>query len=1533
MNVMFNILYNNKNMSSTKKFFMKCFTWEIDMSNSDTRFFVSGKTLKNESVTVRIDGFCPVSYLQLPNLKDKRWTEQDAKTIFNYFKVKCRDNAPIDYKLFYNKRSLYCLEEGVYIQLVFKCNYHAFTLQKKCLLPHNIRGVYNFNSGQLKVHEQNIDSIIKFPALRNIQISGWIEIEPYIPDDSESIFSDSDINAYCRWNKVKPVNMKKVIETKYRVFSYDIETYSQNHNSKLPDANVHANVIFQIGGTLDDGSGTDKKYLLSLYDCPDITGVTVLNYENEKNLIKGFIDLCVEIKPDFYIGYNILKFDWEYIIKRAKMHGIELYLSKLSGIHSLKCVEGEISWSSSAYKTQKFKYLKVPGKLNIDLLPEIQRNYKFDKYSLDFVSEKLLGENKDDMPYLFMFRLVQICLLMKKYRKKKELSKDDISHIKIFLNENIHSEERVDYEGKPTIMKNFLNKVLNAENSKDMQESLSWGIYKIGKYCVQDTKLPLRLLNELHIFSALEQMSNTTGIPISYLQTRGQQIKLLSQVYRITVAKDIIIPYKQYIKQVITKFKGAKVFTAVPGDYDNVACLDFSSLYPSIIIAYNICWTTYVTNTDVEDDLCHVLEFEEHYLCEHDQDVISGKKKCQVGKTKKTKQKDGTIIEEKIETICRKNRYRFLKAVKQEDGTYKNEGVLPMLLKNLLATRKIAKKEMTRNEIALKLNAGVATNQDIKYYKDMGWPNVEKNSLTEEEVKLMTIDKVTKNAEQLALKVASNSGYGGLGTKTGFMPFLEGAATVTAMGRRLIQQTADFIKKGYEASELIYGDSVTGDTPLICKRGNKDFDFETIEELCSENVWKKYHGTKEMCVPENTYVWTDEGFAKIKKLIRHKTKKEILRVTTHKGCVDVTSDHSLLNENKHKVRPRDLKIGDTLLHHSLPSYKNKCDISSEDAYLYGLFYAHGSLSKGWSISHKNFDIILEINQLLEKKGIKNIVISDSSLNYNYKIFVHGESEEIKSFISFYKKNFLYREKIRIPLCILKANDVAKKQFLNGIGYLAKSINKYNSACLYYLYSSLSENVGVNSNGDICTLYNIVEHRKITYINNLGKNEDYVYDIETSNGHFSGGIGEIVLHNTDSVMISFNEDTLEKNFRMAEKASEEVTKILPHPLFLEFENMYGRFFLLSKKRYVSSRVNEEGKIMGITEKGVVLARRDNTHYLREVYREIITMIRERRTEKDIMNFIYDATYNLFTQNISPKKLVIFKSVQDVNDYTKDSTISHVMLAKKMIERGDDVPANTRLEYVFLDTGDPELEKLQGNKAEDYYYYRDNKLKLKLRLDPIYYLKCQLKKPISEVLKVKYPGEEIEYIEPEQYIFGYIVYLSQNIQKKIYECKTRWQKIMSLKEECEIKVFEIKDKENYEIVLKLCNEWIKNEEQNEKENIYKKIFGNVSELSNVDIKVINRLKGKQKLIYILNNSISTPSKKLLEHCNRLLSIYIIINIRKTYGIKAKRWHKPRKNTEQKIIRNENLMDELVISHQNYREVVLHLNRLFSPLIFEE
>lgn len=92
----------------------------------------------------------------------------------------------------------------------------------------------------------------------------------------------------------------------------------------------------------------------------------------------------------------------------------------------------------------------------------------------------------------------------------------------------------------------FCSKVLIICNSNtlvctaELQAGNSQSRRRLAVYCLKDAYLPLRLLDKLMCVINYMEMARVTGVPLSYLQTRGQQIKVISQLLRRVISTRVI---------------------------------------------------------------------------------------------------------------------------------------------------------------------------------------------------------------------------------------------------------------------------------------------------------------------------------------------------------------------------------------------------------------------------------------------------------------------------------------------------------------------------------------------------------------------------------------------------------------------------------------------------------------------------------------------------------------------------------------------------------------------------------------------------------------------------------------------------------------------------------------------------------------------------------------------------------------------------------------------------------------------------------
>ena len=175
----------------------------------------------------------------------------------------------------------------------------------------------------------------------------------------------------------------------------------------------------------------------------------------------------------------------------------------------------------------------MPGRFIFDLFHEVKKGYKLDSYKLNEVSKLYLGDQKIDMSPKEMFA---------RYK-----------------------------DGDP----------------KKLGE--------VAEYCIKDTLLPHRLVKKLCTLLNLLEMAKATWVPLCFLVERGQQIKVFSQLTKKARELGYMVPTIKYGSLPEEPYEGATVLDAQKGAYYTpITALDFEALYPSIMTAHNLCYSTLV---------------------------------------------------------------------------------------------------------------------------------------------------------------------------------------------------------------------------------------------------------------------------------------------------------------------------------------------------------------------------------------------------------------------------------------------------------------------------------------------------------------------------------------------------------------------------------------------------------------------------------------------------------------------------------------------------------------------------------------------------------------------------------------------------------------------------------------------------------------------------------------------------------------------------------------------------------------------------
>ena len=1106
-------------------------------------------------------------------------------------------------------------------------------------------------------------------------------------------------------------------------------------------------------------------------------------YDNERDVLLAWTNLIQREDPDIIIGYNIFGFDYPFMFDRACENYCEdefMNLSRKKETYDedddIKLAQTKIVLASGAYD---LKYPLMQGRLQIDVFTYMRKEFILPSYKLDYVSSYLISdkvvsfENKDQ---------TNSCEIATK--NIKGITLNCFVHFEI----NNHSSESYNNGEKFKVIgltKNgFTIKGVLSENLKE--ENIQWGLAKddvtpqdifrmtnegpdekgvIAKYCIQDCNLVHQIFQKVDIMTTYIEMSKICSVPISFLMLRGQGIKLTSYIAKKCREKDTLMPLIS-VGNASDLYEGAIVLEPKTGLYlDNpVACVDYSSLYPSSIISENISHDSKVWTKEYELDgniavdnkgnkrICGIVDKHGNFKY----DNLPGYKYVDIKYDTFSFKRLGGTSSKLTKVLTGYKICRYAQFPNNE------RAILPSILQELLHARKTTKKQMAKES-------------------DPFMKNI--------------YDK-----RQASIKVTANSLYGQCGAKTSTFYEMDIAASTTATGRKLLIYAKDMIEKVYNNididtrygsmkvnAEYIYGDSVANYTPVYIKYKNK-IDILQIDEIGNkygDNNWKQCiePGKQEKeyidLSDKMIFTWTDTSWTRLNTIIRHKLceTKKMMRVLTHTGCVDVTDDHSLITSDNVEISPKECKIGTSLLHspcimdedyYSEQDATTTTTINENMARIYGFFFGDGSCGSyhcesgkkcSWALNNSSLELLNKYKVLCEKEypqfewKIYNTM--KSSGVYKLSFVSNNNYGKNVDFINNYHSLMYFQKCKVIPDAVLNGGIEIREAFLEGLydadGDKSDTVNridqKHQLSCaqIAYLIQSLGYNVSLNSRDDKPNIYRINytmnkqrrDPLKIKKISVVSDYQDYVYDLTTENHHFAAGIGNMIVHNTDSVFFTFNlkdsktkkdvrgKKALEVTIDLAKDAGELATGHLKDPHDLEYEKTFMPFCLISKKRYVGLLYEEDPNKCKRKSMGIVLKRRDNAPIVKDVYGGIIDILmKEQNIEKSI-DFLDNMLQKIVNEEIDMEKLVISKSLRSF--YKCPQQIAHKVLADRIgvREPGNKPRAGDRIPYVYIYSKNK--KELQGNKIE----HPDYIIQQKLKIDYGFYITNQIMKPVAQI----------------------------------------------------------------------------------------------------------------------------------------------------------------------------------------------------------
>lgn len=668
-----------------------------DNDNDKSKYVIHmfGVTEEGYSICIHIKDFNPYYFVKIPLHLQKKWGAMETEEIKRVLKQKMwkLKDSLISVTLIESKDiSEFTNETNFKFLKIVTTSFKALKKTKYIFQPYNknngvyVQNIDNKKELKFEIFEFNIDPFIRFCHDKDIKLSGWVNVNNYINED----LSRCQIDISCKSKDICNYECKKI--SKIVIGSWDIETLSyrakQTQKNIFPDPNQDNDMITQIGTTFER-FGTKERIehcctIKSPLDNNEILvdNVIVEKFENEKDLILGWVELIEKTDTDMLIGYNTNGFDWMYLYTRTKKLNIDDTV--LSNISRLINKEGKYEitqLNTNAAGENIFKYIKAPGILNCDLHTIIKREKKLESYKLNFVSSVYISDKKDDLDAMDIFNKCQ----------------DTSQNIAIVI-----------------------------------------------KYCVKDTSLVLDLLKKLCILTNTIAMANVCWVPFDYIENKGQQIKVHSQLLYEAKLNNYKVPtvgYKETDDDF--SFTGATVQEPKKGAYfQEITGLDFASLYPSIMIANNYSYETMVKSEKYKN--IEGIEYKD-IKWKEDEGTDKEREECV------------TFVQNKM-------------------------GVLPKMLDKLWKERKAIKKEMKNVKKLLSSTSNQFEKDELHNQYDV------------------------LDGFQLAMKVSMNSIYGFTGARFGRMPEKKIAAAVCAEGRRMIQECKVHVESTYDC-DVVYGDT------------------------------------------------------------------------------------------------------------------------------------------------------------------------------------------------------------------------------------------------------------------------------------------------------------------------------------------------------------------------------------------------------------------------------------------------------------------------------------------------------------------------------------------------------------------------------------------------------------------------------------------------------------------------------------------------------------------------------------------------------
>ena len=302
------------------------------------------------------------------------------------------------------------------------------------------------------------------------------------------------------------------------------------------------------------------------------------------------LDYCTDIKirmegfeniDSFDPGLKFLSFDIENSITEQTIYCICTKVEEA----------GEYTTPDPIYGDEK-EIIRKFAELIESVDPDVITGYNIDNYDIRKIIERAeYNRMKDALPWgrdrgqprLFSERF---------WRVKGRLITDAWWAVK--------KELRPKQETLNAVSKLILGEEKLDVDPKHMDDEWKNNRARVIEYCIQDANLALRILLTVGTIRKGMDLATVSKLPVEDVLVSGTSTLADSLLIRAADRSGVGVPMSGKRKaQRDDQIAGGYVHTMKPGLYHWVIVLDFKSMYPSLIIANNICFTTLCEDGDI----------------------------------------------------------------------------------------------------------------------------------------------------------------------------------------------------------------------------------------------------------------------------------------------------------------------------------------------------------------------------------------------------------------------------------------------------------------------------------------------------------------------------------------------------------------------------------------------------------------------------------------------------------------------------------------------------------------------------------------------------------------------------------------------------------------------------------------------------------------------------------------------------------------------------------------------------------------------